>query len=324
MMRAAITGASGCLGRGLEAQLALRGQVRALFRSRTALSDAWQARGHEIVLGDLDDVAALSALVAGADVVYHCAARMAKDNPAMSRQVNVLGTERLARAAQAAGVSRLVYVSSISVYAATRRPDNTLTEDVEPENVQRLNPYSLTKYEGELVVRRLAERAGPAFTIVRPTNVYGPWSRPWFLSWARLLERAPVAIGNVPIDVVHVDDVAAALIQAGESPAAANDTFHVGHETITLRDFVVLVGGVVHRKSRRLPAAADYLVRLLVERLYQLATGKCLSMSLVRPAIYPHTKAQRTIEYAPRVRLREGFATLAEWYQREYLAEAQR
>jgi len=325
--RAAVTGASGFFGRALEARWAPRAQLRGLFRRRTALSDAWQARGHEVVIGDLDDEAALAALVAGADVVYHCAARMRKDDPVASRRVNVLGTERLARAAGAAGVPRLVYVSSISVYSATRPPPpgHTVTEAVEPQNLDRLNPYSATKYAGELVVRGLASRGeGPAVTIVRPTNVYGPWARSWFLDWARRLERLPVVIGgNVPIDVVHVDDVAAALILAGESAAAANETLHLGHETITLRDFVALVGQVVDRKVWRLPAGADYLARLLVERLYRLAKGTCMSMSLTRPIRYPHTRAQQLIGYEPRIRLEEGFAGLAEWYRHTYLAGAQ-
>jgi nucleoside-diphosphate-sugar epimerase len=323
-MRTAITGASGFIGRALRAELAARGPVRALFRARTAASALWEASGHEAVLGDLSDNAVLSALVAGADVVYHCAARMAKDDQAASWDVNVRGTERLSRAAGAAGVSRLVYVSSISVYAASRRSDNTFTEDVEPENLHRLNAYGYTKYQGELVVRELAARGGPVFTIVRPTNVYGPWSGPWFLGFARMLTRVPVAVGDVPIDVVHVDDVVRALIQAGESPGAAGETIHVGHETVTLRDFIALVGDVVSRRARRLPDPVDSVVRVLVDRLYRLATGKCMSMSLVRPAIYPHTKAQRTIGYAPQVRLRDGFARLAEWYSNEYLPQVAR
>lgn len=318
--RAAITGASGCLGRALAEAAAERGPVRGLFRARTALSDAWQARGREVVFGDFDDDAALAALVAGADVVYHCAARMAKNDPALSHRVNVQGTERLARAAREAGVGRLVYVSSISVYAATRRRDNTFTEDVEPANTHRLNAYSSTKYQGELVLRRLGAPRGLAYTIVRPTNVYGPWSRPWFISWAQWLERLPVAVGNVPIDVVHVDDVAAALARAGEASVAADETLHVGHETVTMRNFIELVGEAVQRRARKLPDTVDHLARFLAEGGYRLVTGKCMSMSLLRPAVYPHTKAHRLIGYQPRVHLREGFAALAAWYRQEYQA----
>lgn len=321
----AVTGASGFFGRALEAQLAPPGTVRGLFRGRSALSDAWQDRGRQVVFGDLDDEAALAALVADTDIVYHCAARMQKDDPAASHRVNVLGTERLARAAGAAGVSRVVYVSSISVYSATRSPDQVVTEATIPQHLDRLNPYSATKYAGELVVRSLAERGeGPPFTIVRPTNVYGPWARSWFLDWARRLQRIPVVFGgNVPIDVVHVDDVVAALILAGESARASNETLHLGHQTILMQDFVALVGQVVGRRVRRLPMAVDYLARVLVERFYRVVKGSQMSMSLTRPVSYPHTKAERLIGYAPSIGLAEGFAGLATWYRQTRLPEAQ-
>lgn len=331
----AVTGASGFLGRALEPKLAPRGRLRGLFRTRSELSDAWRERGHEVAFGDLDDEGALASLVEGADVVYHLAARKRKDDPAASWRVNVRGTERLARAAGKAGVRRLVYVSSISVYAATEPSDpeaapreragregvQTLTEEVEPRNVELLNPYSATKYEGELAVRALAERGGgPELTIVRPTNVYGPWGRSWFLDWVRRLERLPVVIGGyIPIDVVHVDDVATALIQAGESEAAAGETLHIGHEAVTLAHFAARVGEVIGRKVWRLPAPFDYLARVVIERGHRLLKGDRMSMPLTRRVHYPHTKAERVIGYAPRISLEEGFERLARWYRETYL-----
>src|SRR5262245_10369650 len=196
-LRAAVTGASGFIGAALLRDLAPRAQVAALFRRRDPASESWEQAGCRVVYGDLDDDKALSALVRSAQVVYHCTARMAKDDLAASLRVNVAGTERLARAALAHGVGRFVYLSSISVYAATRPADATITEDLEPAGLDRLNAYSFTKYQGELQVKQLAARDGLRFTIIRPTNVFGPRSRPWFVQFERLLHRVPVAIGDV-------------------------------------------------------------------------------------------------------------------------------
>jgi UDP-glucose 4-epimerase len=319
----AVTGASGFFGRALERALGPQGGLRGLFRAESDRSKHWRASGHEVVLGDLGDRSALERLVAGADTVYHLAARMGKDNPRASHQVNVSGTAELARAARAAGVRRFVYVSSISVYAATPH-DGMITEDVIPQRVDRLNPYSATKYEGELVLRELAARdEAPGFTIIRPTNVYGPWSRPWFLDWARRVQRVPFAIGgDIPIDVVHVDDVVAALLRAAEAPSAQGEVLHIGHETVLLGDFAVCVGQSVGREVRRLPASVDYLVRALLEAAYPIVKGGRRSMSLLRPVRYPHDKAQRLIGYDPQIHLADSVESLGRWYREEYLARS--
>jgi nucleoside-diphosphate-sugar epimerase len=324
MQTIAVTGGGGFFGRALEPQLAARARLRGLFRTRAPIADAWVAKGHEVVIGDLETESALEELVAGVDVVCHCAARIDKSDPAACRRVNVEGTERLARAAKAAGVQRLVYVSSISVYAATRTDNGVVTEDVVPQHVEKLNPYSATKYDGELAVRRLADAgAGPPFTIVRPTNVYGPWGRSWFLNWARRLQRVPVVMGgDIPIDLVHVDDVAAALVLACESAAADGEVFHIGHEVVELGEFEVLIGRAIGRRVRRLPGGLDFVLRAVQEAVYPWVQGGSRSPSLLRPLRTPHDKAVRAIGYAPKVDLETGLERVGRWYRDTWLPAA--
>ncbi len=316
----AVTGASGFFGRALEPKLAPSGPLRGLFREPSEISERWQKRGHQVVFGSLADANALASLVAGADVIYHLAARTAKNDPEECRRVNVEGTERLARAAHTAGVHRLVYVSSISVYAATESSDQTITEETEPRGIERLNPYSRTKFQGEEIVRALAAQGeGPEYTIIRPTNVYGPWGRSWFLDWIGRLERVPMVIGgNIPVDLVHVDDVATALVQAGEAQAAAGETVHIGHETMTLADYGARIGRVIDRRIWRLPRPIDYLARVLVENGHRLLKGDRMSTPLMRRVRFPHTKAQRLIDYDPRVSVEDGLDSMAHWYRETY------
>lgn len=317
----AVTGGSGFFGRALEPALRDRGRIQGLFRSTSEAAEAWRERGHHVVMGDLCDRDALAELVDGADVVYHMAARKAKDDPAESRRVNVEGTARLARAAGSAGVGRLVYVSSISVYAATETPDHTITEEVEPENIGLLNPYSATKYRGEVAAREAADlRLGPPVTVIRPTNVYGPWARSWFLDWVERLQRLPVVIGgDIPVDVVHVDDVVRGLIRAAEATAAAGETLHVGHQRITLADYVARIGEVVGRRVRRLPPRLDRLARIVIEKGHRLLHGNRMSTSLTTPVRYPHEKARRLVGYDPEITVDEGFQELERWYREVWL-----
>ena len=240
----AVTGASGFFGRALERALAPEGGLRGLFRAESELSRHWQASGHEVVFGDLEDRAALDALVAGADTVFHLAARMGKDDPEASHRVNVLGTEHVARAARAAGVRRFVPVSSISVYL------------------------------------------------------------------------------DILDDVVQVDDVIAALIDAANSPAAQGEVLHIGHETVLLGDFAQCIGRAVGREVRKLPAGIDYVVRALLEAAYPIVKGGRCSMSLLHPVRYPHDKAERLIGYAPQIRLADSVESLGRWYRDEYLGKS--
>jgi nucleoside-diphosphate-sugar epimerase len=311
---AAVTGASGFLGDALVARLITRRRVRALYRTPTARSAALQGLGCDIVTGNLDDERALAALVEGADEVYHCAATMAKTDPALSHHVNVEGTEHVARAALAAGVRRFVYISSTSVYAASCREDNTYSEAFEPEHVDRLNHYSRTKYEGEGVVRRLAEAEGLRFTIIRPTNIYGLRSRPWFRQWEGMLRRMPVAFGRVPIDVVYVKDVVMALEWAAASQAALNEVFNVGHEMVRMSDFVSAVACVIGRDTRTLPPRVDRGVCVAIDRGFSVFTHTQMSPSLVRPAYYPHAKARAAFGYFPQYRLLDGMAEMKRFY----------
>jgi len=310
---AAITGASGCIGRALLERLVPVMEVKALFRSQDRLPASLADRGCHVVPGGLDNQAALAELVEGVDTVFHCAAEMGKRDARLSHEVNVVGTEALARTALRAGTSRFVYVSSISVYGATFRGNQTYTEDMVPENLELLNPYSSTKYQGEGVVRALARTEGLAYTIIRPTNVYGPRSRPWFLQFERMLRWVPIAIGDLLIDVVHVDDLVEGMVQAAASPAASNLDFNLGHEMVALNQFILEVARVTNRKAWKVPPRLDGILRRLVSGAYERFTGKPLSMPLAQARYYPHDKAREVFGYSPVVGLREGFKRIAAW-----------
>ncbi len=315
----AITGGTGFVGRALIERLLATHAVRALIRTPDERTGAWQRRGCELVVGSLEQPGALADLVRGADVVLHCAATMGKSDAALSHRVNVVGTEDLARAALDADVRRFIYVSSISVYAATRKPDGVITEVVPPDRVDRLNHYGRTKHEGELRVRALSSALGLSYTILRPTNIYGAGSGPWFHQFERMLQRFPLALGDIPIDVVHLDDVVDAMVLAAYCDAAANETFHIGHEMLKLNEFICRVGRVIGRSARTLPPRLDRRVRWAVDTLYRTVTRRHMSMSLVHPVWYPHGKAQAAFQYAPQVGIDDGFARIALWYGRRSL-----
>jgi 2-alkyl-3-oxoalkanoate reductase len=192
---AAITGATGFLGRYIVRAVAARGwRVRVLARRAI---DHPQFAGLEVdaVPGDLSDRAALRALVDGADVIIHAAGLVKARNSAAFEAVNVAGTANLAEAIEKNGASpRVLLVSSM----AAREP--------------ALSSYARTKRAAEqLLTAQLHHRA--ALIIVRPSAIYGPWDRETlsiFRAIARRFFLRPRSLHG-RIAVIHAADAAAAI-----------------------------------------------------------------------------------------------------------------
>lgn len=160
-------------------------------------------------------------------------------------------------------------------------------------------------------MRRVACELGLSWVILRPTNVYGRRSGPWFRQWERRLTIVPLAIGHTPIDLVYVDDVVEVMVMAAAASAAGGEVFNVGHEMVPMNRLIAEIGRLTGHPARVVPQVLDRPLCSVVDRLFRLSTGSVLSPSLARPAYYPHAKAARMLGYAPRFRLPEAFADMA-------------
>jgi UDP-glucose 4-epimerase len=172
-----VTGASGFVGLRLCARLADAGHtVKAAVRRESAALAAFAPAACIVPVGDIGPNTDWQAALAGVDMVIHLAARAhvmrdhAPDPFTHYRRVNVAGSERLARAAAAAGVSRLIYMSSVkvngeaTVYAPFRESDAPAP----------LDAYGRSKWEAEQALSRVAAETGLAVTVLRPPLIYGP------------------------------------------------------------------------------------------------------------------------------------------------------
>jgi len=199
-----LTGGTGFVGRRLlqQAPSALRTRFRCLVRSpeRLPAVDAGPP-GWEAVPGTLGDPAAWRGRLQGCDTVLHLAAAAGKARAATFQAVNVDGTRALLQAAVGAGVRRFIFVSSVAAGFAD----------------QRFYPYAWSKLAGE----HLVSEAGLAGLIVRPTMILGPGSA--VLRGLAALAGAPIGVcvgsGRLPVQPVHVDDVAEFLLAALELEA---------------------------------------------------------------------------------------------------------
>ncbi|MCR2827760.1 NAD-dependent epimerase/dehydratase family protein, partial [Microbacterium sp. zg.Y909] len=156
-MIVAVTGASGYLGRAVAAELVAAGhEVRALQRRPS------RVEGVTDVLGSVTDSRAVARVVDGAEGIVHLAAKVSlAGDPADFHEVNVEGTRALLAAAEHAGASRFVQVSSPSVAHAGVALAGVGAEPASPQHAR--GEYARTKAEAELIA---LDRDSPAMRVV--------------------------------------------------------------------------------------------------------------------------------------------------------------
>lgn len=218
-MKAFVTGGTGFIGQRVIERLRSRGdQVVALVRNpskATALLD----QGCELVEGDLSSDDGIKRGVEGCEGVFHIGAVYKVGIPKKEREpmfdANVRGTERVLGAAEAAGVQRIVYVSTGNVFGDTKG-------EVVDENYQRtladgfLSFYDETKFRShELVCEHIGR--GVPIVIVQPGVVYGPGDHSEIGNLIDQLQSGKLKMRMFPAsryNFVFVDDVADGIILA--------------------------------------------------------------------------------------------------------------
>ncbi|MDX8412177.1 MAG: NAD-dependent epimerase/dehydratase family protein, partial [Mariprofundaceae bacterium] len=169
-MTALVTGATGFVGSAVLRALLARGwPVRALARvgSDMANLDGLEV---EVVHGDLNDPASLQKAVAGCDSLFHVAAdyRLWTPDPEAMYRVNLDGTRALMQAAGEAGVSRIVYTSSVATIGL--HADGAPADEQTPASLEdMIGHYKRSKYLAEVEVRKMTCEQGLPAVIVNPS-----------------------------------------------------------------------------------------------------------------------------------------------------------
>ena len=297
----AVTGATGFVGQALlDAALARRLPVRALARSAQP-----PRAGVEWVPGDLADYAALARLCNGAEAVIHVAGVVNAPDPAQFEAGNVEGTLAVIEAARAAGVERLVHVSSLSA----REPG--------------LSRYGASKARAE----KLVMASGLDWTIVRPPAVYGPRDRDMLE-----LFRAAFKWGLVPVpgqgrtSMLHADDLARLLLAL--LPASEEVSFQTFEPddgkpyAWSHVDVARAIGNAVGRRVRVVPLSDAWMKRAaradiaLRKDKAKLTLDRVGYMTHPDWVISPRARVPAKV-WLPSISTRRGLQATAEWYKAE-------
>ncbi|HEY8155109.1 MAG TPA: NAD(P)-dependent oxidoreductase [Myxococcota bacterium] len=238
----AVTGATGFLGRYLVDTLLRRGaRVVGVVRNPDRVPEL-RERGVELRRADLAEPDRLMAGFRGVDAVVSNAALLSLRTQRWSDyvQTNVDGTVNVCEAAAAAGVRRIVYVSSVSVYRGRRQhvvdEDHVQwASDVRPG---RLNAYPLSKALAEQAALRIAQAQRLDLTILRPGGIYGAFDgnfMPIFRAFLRPKLTLYPAWFRLPL--VYAGDVAEALALALEKPGSIGRAYNIAGEDRSAWDF---------------------------------------------------------------------------------------
>ena len=257
-----MTGGAGFIGSQIVDALVGRGDdVLIVDDFSTGKRENVNARA-EIVETDLATATGLARSLRGVELVFHTAAlaRVPRsiEQPLETHAANVTGTLNLLKSASDAGVRRVVYSSSSSVYGD--QPTLPLTEDMPPGP---LNPYACQKYMGEIYCRNFVQVYGLESVCLRYFNVYGPrqvTEGAYRLVIGIFLDQrergAALTVhgdGQQTRDFTHVSDVVRAnLLAAGSTRVGQGQPINIGsgHE-FSINQVAELIGGpTVHTAPR--------------------------------------------------------------------------
>ena len=305
-----VTGGGGFIGSNLVRSFVEKGhEVRVLDDWSTGNPEnlAGLEGTVEILAGDIRDEDLIMRAVSGVELVYHLAARpsVARSvaDPHTSHSVNATGSLSVLVAARDAGVRRVVYASSSSIYGDTP----VLPKDEEMP-VNPLSPYAASKLAGESYCRAFTNSFGLETVSLRFFNVFGPRQDPEsqyaaviprFITRMLTGERPEIfGDGTQSRDFTFISNVVDACVLAGASGAeSTGETYNIGcDDRITLLDVVALLNELLNQNLEPL-----FGPRREGDVMHSQAAV---------------TKAERLLGYRPYTTFREGLARTVQWFER--------
>lgn len=311
-MKCLVTGGAGFIGSHLVDLLLDNGHEVVVLDnfssgSEANLESALESGRTEVIRADITD-ADLEKIFKNLnpEVVFHLAAqidvRKSVQDPLWDAQMNILSTIRLAQAAVAAGVHKVVFTSSGgAIYGKTA--ELPISEKVLPDPK---SPYAASKYAAEIYLNVFSELYGLQVTHIAPSNVYGPRQNPHgeagvvaIFSQA-LLDGNPTRVfgdGSNTRDYVYVKDVAQAFFLAA-GKLGNGERFNIGTSKQTsdreLHDLVACVVGTDQTPLLEPPRLGD-----------------------LKNSALSYEKARESLGWVPKYNLRDGLIETVTYFKQK-------
>jgi dihydroflavonol-4-reductase len=305
-----VTGGTGFVGAAVIRCLSARGaQVRALVRPGSNRRNLYRLDA-TLIEGDLHDTEALTRAMKDCAGVFHVAAdyRLWVPDPAAMMAANVQGTKNIMEAAQAAGVGRIVYTSSVAVLGA--KEDGTDSNEETPSTLSdMIGAYKQSKFLAEEAVRKMVAECGLPAVIVNPSTPIGPGDvrpTPTGRIIVEAIEGKMPAYVDTGLNIAHVDDVALGHILAYEK-GQIGERYILGGENMYLGDMLRLIAKLSGTRPPwgQIPRRLIYPLALAAEAV-ACVTGRepFVTINGLRMAkkkmFFSSDRARRELGYNPR------------------------
>jgi lipopolysaccharide/colanic/teichoic acid biosynthesis glycosyltransferase/dTDP-4-dehydrorhamnose reductase len=219
-------------------------------------------------------------------------------------KINVDATLNLARQAAEHDVNRFIFVSTVKVNGEQTLPNHPFTEYDVP---QPENSYSLSKWEAEKGLNKIAQETGMEVVIIRPPLVYGPGVKGNFASLMRLVATGlPLPLGGIDNkrSLVGLENLVDFIVTCIEHPAAANQTFFVSDgNDLSSSEVLMLLAKAMGKPSRILPVPSS-----LLEAGANLFGKKGISQRLLGSLQVDISKARSLLGWRPAASVEEELA----------------
>lgn len=322
-MKVFITGGTGFTGAALAFRLLHDGhKVTVLDKNPGLVLDQLRKKGTDVVLGSVAERDAVRKGITGAEIVMHLAAAFRETGApdSLYKSVNVDGTRIVVEEALKQGVRKFVYCSTQGVHGHIENPPGDENSPIAPADY-----YQQTKYEGEVVMRELAE-GRLEYVIIRPTAIYGPGDPERFLMIYKRVKKGRFPMfgkGRTFYHPVYIDNLVDAFLLSMKPGVGAGEAYIIGDEEyFSIEELVARVGRAIDVKVSipHFPIWPLIVAGHVCEKL-------CKPFG-VNPPIFPRRvdwfrqvrafridKAKRDLGYQPRIGIDEGLRRTGEWYK---------
>ena len=310
-MKCLVTGAAGFIGNALTKRLVEEDhQVKAIIHTGKPKLSGDRV---EYIIADITDASSLENIVCDCDVVFHCAALVKDFGPKnMFNKVNVEGTKNIVDICK--NTKCFIYLGHIRY-----------------ESDNQSGYYFRSKYRAEQYLLDKYKQENFPVVIIRPGNVYGPGATTWVLRPLHAIQKNQISLienGSGIFHHTYIDNLIDVLLTVMKKPKAIGESFDItdGDHFVTwsryLNDLAEIAGKKPINKSMS-KTTASILSRLMMilykfTRITPLLTPTVVQIFTNKTEISIE-KAEKILEYAPKIDYKEGMKQITRWLQEENL-----
>jgi nucleoside-diphosphate-sugar epimerase len=303
-MKVLVTGSNGFVGQALCAVLANQG-----FNVITAMREQKSIAGCKtIAVGEIDANTDWKDALKEVDVVVHLAARVhvmhenTQDPLAAFRKVNVAGTIHLATEAAKAGVTRLIFLSSVKVNGESTIVGSpfAFTTAANPQDA-----YGISKYEAEDGLKSITKKTGLEVVIIRPPLVYGNGVKANFANMLKLVKLGlplPFGVIHNKRSLIYIENLTSFINTCITHPSAANNTFLVSDgDDVSTTQLLKACAFAMNKPLRLIPVPQSWLAFA-----FKLLGKASMADRLLGNLQIDNTHACQTLAWRPPYTLAQG------------------